>query len=342
MMKYIKAPGEIFDLLNLFVFRFNEEAYIKKTLVDPLEFRHSFESVLNGVSINEELYIFFYISENRNSFMKEYFFIDENVDFSNTDFFAIICERIKSMDLFGEILKYYADDIKVIDENIISIDYLYNLFKTIEIPDKIKYHIIHFNFNRSYYTDLLINELCEKYEYIKKYHIKKSKKLSEIKEMLINEKTQNDLCSIAGLKPDFKEIIHFSVSMLQVKMLSNIKNNTSTLILFGCETLPQLEEFAVSKNDIDVCSVSKAMADNLRIDIINLIKEKGELSTSEIAKTFDKGLTAMFYHLNLLYDAKVLNIRNEGRTVYYSVNTGFLRNFSTYIKKFINESDVNL
>lgn len=339
-MVYVKSASEACDLFSIFTYRFNEEEFLKKTSADPVEFEQKVQAILNNSSINDELFMFFYILNGKNSFIESKFLLDWGNDFSSPDYIREVCDKIRAMDIFGEILKFYVEDNNAIEQNMLSVDYLYGILRDSDIPDKIKFHIIHLNFNRNHYTELLISEINAKYDLLKKYYFKKSKFIDDNKELLLKDKVQIDLCGAAGISSEYRNDYCFSVSCLYDKFIATLPNNGKTCIVIGYETVQQLEELSLTKNDVDVCMTCKALSDNLRVDIVNLIKEKGEMSTTEIARTFDKGLTAMFYHLNMLYDSQVLTIRNEGRTVFYDVNNSYLTKFSSYIKKFVNEPTI--
>ncbi len=58
----------------------------------------------------------------------------------------------------------------------------------------------------------------------------------------------------------------------------------------------------------------------VRIEIINLIHEKGEMSVMEIAKHFKLAQPTVTHHLQYLKDIKILTSRKDGTKVYYSID----------------------
>ncbi|OGO93640.1 MAG: hypothetical protein A2Y17_00635 [Clostridiales bacterium GWF2_38_85] len=97
-----------------------------------------------------------------------------------------------------------------------------------------------------------------------------------------------------------------------------------------------------SPKNFDFNFITKVLSDELRINILNLLKEKGEMNTTEIAKAFDKKLASIFYHLDLMQQANIVTIRNEGRKVIYNLNIQFFENLGTYIKTFSTNDNVML
>ncbi len=59
---------------------------------------------------------------------------------------------------------------------------------------------------------------------------------------------------------------------------------------------------------------------NSRIEIINLLKEKGKLSVLQIAKHFEITQPTISHHLQYLEEAEILISEKVGRKVFYSIH----------------------
>lgn len=59
---------------------------------------------------------------------------------------------------------------------------------------------------------------------------------------------------------------------------------------------------------------------DVRIQILNLLQEKKEMSVLEIAKLFQVTQPTITHHLKYLQDAGILTSKKEGRKVYYSIH----------------------
>lgn len=57
-----------------------------------------------------------------------------------------------------------------------------------------------------------------------------------------------------------------------------------------------------------------------RLEIINLLAEKGEMSVLDIVKHFKIAQPTITHHLKYLQEAGVLASKKEGRKVYYFLN----------------------
>ena len=77
----------------------------------------------------------------------------------------------------------------------------------------------------------------------------------------------------------------------------------------------------------------EALSDNVRRDIIKLLKEQ-EQCASEIHSNFYASRTAISYHLGLLLKAGIVKVRKEGRNLYYSLDPSKL---AEYLAQFSEE-----
>lgn len=67
----------------------------------------------------------------------------------------------------------------------------------------------------------------------------------------------------------------------------------------------------------------KALADPIRRDILNLLKE-GALSAGEISEHFSVTAASISRHLSVLKEADLIRDHREGKYIYYELNTSVL------------------
>jgi ArsR family transcriptional regulator, arsenate/arsenite/antimonite-responsive transcriptional repressor len=65
-------------------------------------------------------------------------------------------------------------------------------------------------------------------------------------------------------------------------------------------------------------NISKALADANRVRMV-LVLRKGELCACQLTELFGLAPSTMSKHLSLLYQARLVNTRKNGRWVYYSL-----------------------
>lgn len=74
----------------------------------------------------------------------------------------------------------------------------------------------------------------------------------------------------------------------------------------------------INENSLDV-NVLKAMADEIRMDILYLLKVE-EMNVNDIADQFDISRPTVSHHLQILKRANLVYARKEGKEIYYSLN----------------------
>ncbi|PLR95519.1 ArsR/SmtB family transcription factor [Bacillus sp. T33-2] len=64
----------------------------------------------------------------------------------------------------------------------------------------------------------------------------------------------------------------------------------------------------------------KAIADKKRLQIMNILTEKGEMCVCDLAPLMDMAQSKLSYHLKILLDANIITKRTEGTWSYYQLN----------------------
>lgn len=91
---------------------------------------------------------------------------------------------------------------------------------------------------------------------------------------------------------------------------------------------------------MDLIQVMKALSDETRIRIINLLKD-GELCVCELEVLLDINQSNASRHLNKLTNAKIVDYYKAGQYVYYKLNGDTISEFP-FIKDIINQHTIKL
>lgn len=75
----------------------------------------------------------------------------------------------------------------------------------------------------------------------------------------------------------------------------------------------------------------KALADPIRRDILNLLKE-GELSAGEIGQRFEITGAAVSRHLSVLKEADLIRDERRGKFIYYQLNASVLEEIMLWLQ----------
>jgi ArsR family transcriptional regulator, arsenate/arsenite/antimonite-responsive transcriptional repressor len=76
---------------------------------------------------------------------------------------------------------------------------------------------------------------------------------------------------------------------------------------------------AIIQDPIQVSTYFRALADPLRIQIIELLRNQ-ELCVCELCEKIDVSQSKLSFHLKNLKEANLVISRQEGRWIYYSLN----------------------
>ncbi len=87
---------------------------------------------------------------------------------------------------------------------------------------------------------------------------------------------------------------------------------------------------------VKISKVAKALSDETRCKIFELIAKSREISCKEITEKIGLRQPTISHHLKILHESGLVNIRKEGQFHYFSVNKQTLEEFSSYLTKFIN------
>jgi len=76
------------------------------------------------------------------------------------------------------------------------------------------------------------------------------------------------------------------------------------------------EDFWIYEMQAQFC---KAMAHPKRLMILNILKEKGEMSVTELIKATNIPQSNLSQHLTFLKNRGLVKVRREGSNIYYSI-----------------------
>ena len=79
----------------------------------------------------------------------------------------------------------------------------------------------------------------------------------------------------------------------------------------------------------------KALADPIRREILNLLKEK-KRSAGEIVEHFDVTAASISRHLSILKEADLIRDDRQGKFIYYELNASVLEEILLWIKDLTN------
>lgn len=83
-------------------------------------------------------------------------------------------------------------------------------------------------------------------------------------------------------------------------------------------------------------AIGTALSEKNRVEILDLMLRKGEITQREIEKELNMTPANSYYHISLLMKANLLNRRNQGRTILYSINKECMNEAIDVLSKYAN------
>ncbi len=85
---------------------------------------------------------------------------------------------------------------------------------------------------------------------------------------------------------------------------------------------------------LKISKIAKALSDETRCKIFELIARSEEISCKEITEKIGLRQPTISHHLKTLQESGLVNVRKEGQFHYFSVNKEVVENFANYLLKF--------
>ena len=82
----------------------------------------------------------------------------------------------------------------------------------------------------------------------------------------------------------------------------------------------------------------KALSDKTRRRILELLKE-GDLTAGEIAERFEMTKPSITHHLNILYQADLVDRERQGQYICYTLNTSVLQDVMSWLLDFFEDNE---
>ncbi len=110
-----------------------------------------------------------------------------------------------------------------------------------------------------------------------------------------------------------------SFSLVSKYVIDRNKVNDSGWIVLGYDYIKAFEE--PNEIKLDIAAFGNAFGDKIRVRIVELIVQNGEMTLADLSKEIGVVNTIAIYHLDILKKENLLLHRYQGRKVLYCLNT---------------------
>lgn len=341
---FSKEPGMLFDLLFLFLLRFNKQ-YCLEHFTNPAKAANDsvyYNNLLKEFSpIEDDFRIFFEFPESKKSFFSTYYIEPYIKDcFAGVFSFKNLQQMLMNVNEVARNLAefYFKDRAEEIFEdgtpNLKKIDFvlqdstlkpgtqvgLYAFFIQPEVVlRKLVYALVAKNVELGIKYGDAENEIK---------HLQNTFNFEKVAETLKKCKQQSvDILCFEKVSVSF---------VLKSKNCVKVDYNDSSANLFlGSDYLDLIEYLSKQNESPDFELFGSAISEPNRIKILNYLLEEKEAPIKLIEQEFNLTGTNAYYHLSLMIKSGIVKTRNSGRTVLYSVNTAYFRALGVALAKYM-------
>jgi DNA-binding transcriptional ArsR family regulator len=148
---------------------------------------------------------------------------------------------------------------------------------------------------------------------------------------------KNDTCLLSIDKDPFivdltqYSIINFTVSVINDAVVYIVQGEDQFNLCFGLYHEKYIQKSLEYTEQMDIQAIAKALGEDLRYRIFNMLKKK-DMYMTEVAAALDLPPAAICYHINLLLKSRLITTTTQGRKTYYSINRKQIDAIAKFIK----------
>ena len=332
-IEFVDAPGRRYDLFFLFALYFNKE-HCLENFVNTDKAREDtefMERLWDEISpVPEELLPFFRLNDDGMSLITRCHFSNGPellTDFEPGNVFAGTDEMITA------VLDFWLggvnadprlpDGLREISAaiNNSGCDYRMKsaLYSLLVDPDRA--------------LDILVSELKRGQKVKSGQYV--LKKPDELKKAFNSERISREI-SACGQPIDlsFQGTAYVSFCTFAKNVIRIFHIGGDALLLLGQDYEAQLASLRRRTEVPQLDVFGTAISEKNRIDILNLILARGEVSIKDVEQELKFSGTNAYYHLSLMIKANRIKTRNRGKAVYYSINRRFFDSIIRVLGKY--------
>ena len=338
--EFIKEPGYTYDLFCLFAMKLNIGTIFSGPLYNfPSEEKTLYLETLDKFEpVSDDLYVFFHTLNFGKSFMTYHYF-NNLLKTNYTDYnLELVMKELQNDDqVIENAIKYYLHNLShdELQECISSKKTLFSAIKASEYSEIEKLRLYEFFMDPLPYIQKLRDELMKKNAELSAYYKRYYAQALEKHKDTSTEDIIKLISSEGRLDPsEFALKKHFvSLCLVNSVLIYHIWNDDFMINILGIDYQEYLEN---RKKTIRLDTLGAALSEENRVQMLDFIFEKGEVSRKELEQHFSVSSSTLYHHLNTLLCADILRTRTKGRVLLYSVNKNYFDNAIEIFRKYSN------
>ena len=344
-IKVLKDPGFLYDLNYLFFAKFNTQLCVDSIADETKKEaykRYLLDTLQHFGDISDDLYVFYHAMKNGRCFMTTYY-LNPYKDHFSTDFnFKFFKNLLSDTEgLIRKLIQFYLYDLsrESLEECFSSTEKLFAQIKASKYSSEEKSKLYEFFINPTPYFQTLQYELIEKEILLSAYYKDNYDKIIEAH----NNTTFEVLCQPVTVEKDLSflndndQVLYTSYCLLHKYYMNLLFVTKGVVYLLGCDYVSIISEITKAPKTSPLEDLCGALSETSRIQILKLLLERKEVTCKDLEKTFNFSGSTAYHHITLLTKIGAVKIRNEGKTIFFSLNRDFFDMMREQIKVFSNE-----
>lgn len=344
-IKVLKNPGFLCDLNFLFYAKFNTQLCVDN-LPDETK-KEAYEKYLKETlqhfgEISDDLYVFYHAIKNGRCFITTYYMkthkdqLTVNFDFKH--FKSLLSDADQ---LIQNVIRFYLYELSAeeLEECFTSTAKLFSYIKKTTYSSEEKSKLYEFFINPTPYLQTLQGELIEKEMLLSSYYKDHYETILEAHNQTTFEtlmETVKDVSDLSFLKDD-EQTFYTSFCLLHKYYINLCFTKHDVLYLLGYDYASIINVITKNKKTHRLEDLCGALSETSRIQILKLLLERSEVTCKDLEKVFNFSGSTAYHHISLLTKIGAVKIRNEGKTIYYSLNRNYFDTMRAQLKAFSND-----
>lgn len=343
-IKLIKNPGFLYDLNFLFYAKFNTQLCID-TLVDESK-KESYKKHLNDIlqyfgEISEDLYVFYHAKNSGRCFMTTYYMDPYKDHFVNDfDFKFFICALSDTEQLKKNLIRFYLHNLSddALEECFASTEKLFSHIKASKYTGEEKSKLYEFFHDPTPYFQALQHELMKKEVLLSAYYKDNYETLLDVHSKTTFDSICENLIEIRDLNflRDEEQGFFTSFCLLNKFFINFCPVADGIVYLLGFDYVSIISALVKAKKKHSLADLCGVLSETSRIEILKLLLERKEVTCKDLKRIFNFSGSTAYHHLSLLTKIGAINVRNEKKIIYYSLNKKYFDNMISQLKVFAN------
>ena len=148
------------------------------------------------------------------------------------------------------------------------------------------------------------------------------------------------LKELGNYKVDFSnfENVHYSICIILKNCIKSLYDSNVIHLFLGWDYESRFEYLIAQTKSLQLDVLGTALSEPNRVELFKMMHTNGEITIKDIEQTMKISGTNAYYHLMLMLKANIVQTRNKGRTVHYSINKNQMDAIAKFFGQYGNNS----